>query len=341
MNTTVDKINVLSLFDGMSCGYQALKEAGVRVGNYYASEIDKFAISVAKANHPDIIELGDVTKWREWDIDWSSIDLLIGGSPCQGFSFAGQKLNFDDPRSKLIFCYFDILNHIKSVNPDVKFLLENVRMKKDWKAVIDEQTGVGGVRINSKLFSAQNRDRIYWTNLKIGELPTENELTLQNIIEEGADENEKLYLSKQHLAGFYRSYTWRPCERTGKSSPILASYFKRPPHSTYIPHNNSEAGDEFSEYRMLSNVECERLQTLPDGYTALGADGKEISYTQRYKMLGNGWTVAVIKFLFQELAQEQTNEDCRAAEVPMEGYAKCWSYTKRDCRRAGHDRCYC
>lgn len=325
MNTTVDKINVLSLFDGMSCGYQALKEAGVRVGNYYASEIDKFAISVAKANHPDIIELGDVTKWREWDIDWSSIDLLIGGSPCQGFSFAGQKLNFDDPRSKLIFCYFDILNHIKSVNPDVKFLLENVKMKKKCKKVIDEYLGVEGVHINSNLFSAQNRDRIYWTNLQIGELPTANELTLQNIIEEGADLNEKLYLSKQHLAGFQRSYTWRPSERTGKSRPILASYFKRPPHSTYIPHNNSEAGDEFSEYRMLSPVECERLETLKEGYTAFGADGKNISNTQRYKMLGNGWTVAVIKFLFQELAAGQLNEDCRAAEVPMEGFTEAFA----------------
>ena len=322
MNTTVNKINVLSLFDGMSCGYQALKEAGVNVGKYYASEIDKYAISVAKANHPDIIELGDVTKWREWDIDWSSIDLLIGGSPCQGFSFAGQKLNFDDPRSKLIFCYFDILNHIKSVNPDAKFLLENVRMKKDWKAVIDEQTGVGGVRINSKLFSAQNRDRIYWTNLKIGDLPESNELTLPDILEEGADENEKLYLSKKHLAGFHKSYTWRPSQRTGKSRPIMATYYKRPPICPYLPHNNENANDKYSEYRMLSPVECERLQTLPDLYTAIGADGKEISYTQRYKMLGNGWTVAVIKFLFQELAQEQTNEEVHAAEVPMERFAE-------------------
>ena len=317
--------NVLSLFDGLACGYQALKEAGVSLGNYYASEIDKYAISVAMKNHPDIIELGDVTKWREWNIDWGSIDLLIGGSPCQGFSNAGQKLNFEDPRSKLIFCFFDILNHIRSVNPDVKFLLETVRMKKDWKAVIDEKMGVGGVRINSNLFSAQNRDRIYWTNLKIGELPASNELTLPDILEEGADENDKLYLSKKHLAGFRRSYTWRPSQRTGKSRPIMATYFRRPPISPYFPHNNSNADDKFSEYRMLSPVECERLQTLPDGYTAFGADGEIISNTQRYKMLGNGWTVAVIKFLFSELAAGQLNEDRRAAEVPMECFAESFS----------------
>jgi DNA-cytosine methyltransferase len=297
-------INVLSLFDGISCGYQALKEAGVNVGNYYASEVDKYAMSVAKANHPDIIQLGDVTKWQEWDIDWKSIDLLIGGPCCQGFSFAGLKRNFEDPRSKLIYCYFDILNHIKSVNPNVKFLMENVRMRKDCKAVIDEKMGVKGVRINSNLFTAQNRDRIYWTNLQIGELPTASELTLPDIIEEGADENEKLYLTKKHLAGFYRSYTWRPSERTGKSRPIMATYFKRPPICPYIPHNNSNADEKYSEYRMLSPTECERLQTLPDGYTAKGADGKSISNTQRYKMIGNGWTVKVIKFLFAELMQQ-------------------------------------
>ena len=318
-------INVLSLFDGISCGYQALKEVNVSVGKYYASEVDKFAISVAKRNHPDIIELGDVTKWKDWNIDWGSIDLLIGGSPCQGFSYAGQKLNFEDPRSKLIFCFFDILKHIKSVNPDVKFLLENVRMRKDCKTVIDEQMGVEGVRINSNLFSAQNRDRIYWTNLKISELPTANELTLPDILEEGADENEKLYLSKKHLAGFHKSYTWRPSQRTGKCRPIMATYYKRPPICPYFPHNNGNADDRYCEYRMLSPTECERLQTLPDGYTALGADGENISNTQRYKMLGNGWTVAVIKFLFQELVQEHSNEDCRAAEVPMECFAESYS----------------
>jgi DNA-cytosine methyltransferase len=315
-------INVLSLFDGMSCGYQALIEAGVSVNSYYASEIDKYAINVAKANHPDIIQLGDVTKWTEWDIDWKSISLLIAGSPCQGFSNAGQKLNFADPRSKLIFCFFDILEHIKSLNPSVKFLLENVRMKKKWKAVIDEKTGVEGVLINSNLFSAQNRDRIYWTNLEIRDLPTHNDAVISDIIEDSADENERLYLSKIHLAGFNRSYKFKPGKRTGKSRTITASYFKRPNNVTYIPHNNSNADDKYSEYRMLSPRECERLQTLPDGYTAFGADGKIISNTQRYKMLGNGWTVEVIKFLFQELTTGQATEDCLAGEVPFEYFKK-------------------
>ena len=309
-------LTVLSLFDGISCGYQALKEAGVSVGKYYASEIDKFAISVAMKNHPDIKQLGDVTKWREWDIDWKSIDLLIGGSPCQGFSKAGKRLMFDDSRSKLIFCYFDILEHIKSLNSNVKFLLENVQ-NKDYEAIVDEKMGVKRIHINSELFSAQSRPRAYWTNLEIRDLPTHNDAVISDIIEDGADENEKLYLSKVHLAAFHRSYKFKPGERTGKSRTITLSYYKRPNNVTYIPHNNSNAAEEYSEYRMLSPVECERLQTLPDGYTAFGAEGEIISNTQRYKMLGNGWTVAVIKFLFSELVMKESDVDCLFAEMPM------------------------
>lgn len=123
-------ITVLSLFDGISCGMIALERACIKVDKYYASEIEFNAIAVSKRNYPNIIQLGDVTKWRDWDIDWSKIDLLIGGSPCQGFSSSGKELNFKDPRSKLFFEYNDILNHIKSINPEVKFLLENVKMKK-------------------------------------------------------------------------------------------------------------------------------------------------------------------------------------------------------------------
>jgi len=141
-------MNVLSLFDGMSCGRIALSRAGIKVDNYYASELDKYAIKVTQANWPNTIQLGDVTKWREWDIDWSSIDLLIGGSPCQGFSFAGKQLAFNDPRTALFFVYVDILNHIRTVNPDVKFLLENVKMKQEYLYVISEYLNCKPVFIN-------------------------------------------------------------------------------------------------------------------------------------------------------------------------------------------------
>jgi len=131
-------VNVLSLFDGKSSAYTAMELAGLSVTNYYSSEIDKYAIRVSDSIHPNQTRLGSVTDWRDWDIDWVSIDLLIGGSPCQGFSFAGKQLAFDDPRSKLFFVYVDILNRIRAVNPNVKFMLENVKMKKEYLDVITE-----------------------------------------------------------------------------------------------------------------------------------------------------------------------------------------------------------
>ena len=140
--------NVLSLFDGISCGQVALGRAGIEFDTYYASELDKYPIKITQANYPDTVQLGDVCNWREWGIDWSSIDLLIGGSPCQGFSFAGKQLAFNDPRSKLFFVYVDILNHIRKFNPNVKFLLENVKMKKEFLDVITE----------SLFFATHNKD---------------------------------------------------------------------------------------------------------------------------------------------------------------------------------------
>ena len=176
-------MNVLSLFDGISCGQVALKRLMLPIDNYYASEVDKYAVKVTQANHPNTIQLGDVTEWRSWDIDWSSIDLLMGGSPCQGFSFAGKQLAFDDPRSKLFFVYVDILNHIRNHNPDIKFLLENVRMKKEFLDVISDQLGVEPVFINSALVSAQNRQRYYWANWSFGE-PEDMGILLKDIVHE-------------------------------------------------------------------------------------------------------------------------------------------------------------
>ncbi len=156
-------MNVLSLFDGMSCGQIALKELGIKVDNYFASEVDKYAIQQTQHNFPNTIQLGDVCGVKAKDLP--KIDLLIGGSPCQGFSFAGQMLNFQDPRSKLFFEFVRILNEVREINPDVFFLLENVRMRKEYEAVITKELGVQPIAINSALVSAQNRLRLYWTNI--------------------------------------------------------------------------------------------------------------------------------------------------------------------------------
>lgn len=150
----------------MSCGQIALRELGVPIEMYYASEIDKPAIAQTQLNFPETIQLGDVEKWREWDIEWSEIDLLLAGSPCQGFSLAGKMLGHDDPRSRLYWVFLDILHHVQSLNPNVKYLLENVRMRPADEARINESLGIRPVVINSALVSAQNRVRLYWSNIR-------------------------------------------------------------------------------------------------------------------------------------------------------------------------------
>ncbi len=176
-------MKVLSLFDGISCGRLALERAGIPVEKYYASEIDKYAIQISQKNYPDNIQLGDVTKWREWDIDWSSIDLLIGGSPCQTFSNAGTRTGFDG-KSGLFYTYLEILNHLKSINPNIKFLLENVKMKSEWRDEITRCMGVEPVLINSALVSAQQRNRYYWCNWDV-EQPEDKHIVLKDILLSG------------------------------------------------------------------------------------------------------------------------------------------------------------
>ena len=176
-------MNVLSLFDGMSCGRIALERLGIKVDNYYSSEIDKYAMQVSKANYPDIIQIGDVTKINYEELP--QIDLIMGGSPCQGFSFAGKQLAFDDPRSALFFCFWRAVKHLKPKY----FLLENVRMKKEYLDVISEYMGVEPIMINSALVSAQNRVRYYWTNIPGVEQPEQRGIVLRDILETETNEN--------------------------------------------------------------------------------------------------------------------------------------------------------
>ena len=179
------KINVLSLFDGMSCGQIALDRLGVEVNKYYASEIDKYAMTIAKKNYPNIEHIGDVTQVDGTKLD--KIDLMIGGSPCQGFSFAGKQLNFSDPRSAL---YFEFVRLLKETKPKY-FLLENVRMKKEFQAIITKDLGVEPIMINSSLLSAQNRVRLYWTNIPNISQPNDLGIVLKDIIEDGVTDRTK------------------------------------------------------------------------------------------------------------------------------------------------------
>jgi site-specific DNA-cytosine methylase len=261
----------------MSCGKVALERAGIPVTKYYASEIDKYALAVSKANHPDIIQLGDIKEWKSWDLP--KIDLIIGGSPCQGFSFAGKHLNFDDPRSSLFFEYIEILKHYKPRY----FLLENVKMRKDYQDAISEIIGVQPVLINSALVSAQNRNRLYWTNIPNITQPQDRDIILQDIIVSGVVNRAKSYCLDANY--------WKGTN--------VAQYIKKSRRQiVFLTHKDVKiAMDTPTEagFRKLLPIECERLQTLTDGYT------DHVSNTQRYKMLGNGWTVAVIEHLFKHM----------------------------------------
>lgn len=194
-------MTVLSLFDGMSCGQIALRELGIKVDRYYASEINRHAIKQTQINFPDTIQLGDVRSVRAKDLP--KIDLLIGGSPCQGFSFAGKQLNFNDPRSALFFEFVRILKECREINPDLKWMLENVRMKREYEKIISDTLGIKPVMINSALVSAQNRVRLYWSNIRTAPdglfdiktdipQPKDRGLFLRDILDDDVDEKYKI-----------------------------------------------------------------------------------------------------------------------------------------------------
>jgi DNA (cytosine-5)-methyltransferase 3A len=411
-----DGIVVLSLFDGMSCGQIALQRLGIKVKAYYASEIDKHAMKVAQRHFPDTIQLGDVTKVFAKDLP--KIDLLIAGSPCQGFSFAGKQLAFDDPRSMLFFEFVRLKNECKPTY----FMLENVKMKKEFEHIISRYMGVAPIEINSASLSAQNRERLYWTNIAnepyglFGDMrctipqPKDKGILLRDILE--SDVPDKYYLSekaiatvsrkinigikpkinsdksgtvtcgnqgskfsldnsttlivasrgrnpenpKSRKAGLYTEQMLEPrydgkincltsvqkdnlvvqlnpstesggvqpyqqnrVYDTGGKSPALLAQMSSGTHAILEPTieqrgrgknkggfweegktptltSNSWEQNHWlhlsGKIRRLTSVECERLQTVPDNYTA------GVSDTQRYRMLGNGWTVDVIAHIF-------------------------------------------
>ncbi len=272
-------MNVLSLFDGMSCGQIALNRIGITPTKYYASEIDKYAIKVTQSNYPDTIQLGNITKYKEWDIDWSSIDLATGGFPCQAWSIAGKQLGDKDERGMLFWTMLDIMKKVLSANPNAKFLIENVKMKKEFEQYITSHTecALGKVNkylINSALVSAQNRQRYYWTNIEEVLQPEDKNITLNSILETGVVDRDKSHCID---ANYFKGGN-------------LKSYFEKHRRQLVFSTNTFD-----SNWRKLTPLECERLQTVPDNYT------NHVSNFQRYKMLGNGWTVDVICHILKGL----------------------------------------
>jgi len=287
-------MHILSLFDGISCGRVALERANIPVTTYYAAEIDPNAITVTQDNYPDTRQMGCVTGWKDWDIDWSKIDLLMGGSPCQGFSTAGWQRGMDDPRSALFTVFVEILDHIKSLNPDVKFLLENVPMKKEWLALISGALDVPPVQINSTLVSAQSRRRFYWTNIWEIAQPADLGLTMADIIDGPYwSTRDKSYAI---TATYYKGSNFRRYFFKSGRQLVLENGYDPRPYLTDLEANDIARADG-SRYRTLTPEECEKLQTLPVGYTSVIA-----AKTHRYHMIGNGWTVDVIAHILRPLA---------------------------------------
>ena len=338
--------NILSLFNGISALHLACDRAGVNVDTCYYAEIDKYANKITEKHYPNDIALGDVTKWREWDIDWSTIDLVGAGFPCQSWSVAGKQLGDKDERGMLFWITLDIIAHVLKHNPKAKFLMENVKMKKDFEQYITHHTeqALGRVEktlINSALVSAQNRQRYYWTNFEVTQ-PEDEGILLKDIIEgvhiDLYDELESdlrngEVMSEQKLNGIsqtmkralnngknpeQKANSLTACSykgmgtngmtnvlinesatKTGKSYSLTASYGGavawnscQKKQRTMIPVAESidENPNQYNGilYRKLTPLECERLQTFPEGWTDC------VSNTQRYKALGNAWTVDVI-----------------------------------------------
>lgn len=273
-----EPLNVLSLFDGMSCGQIALERVGIKVDNYFASEIDKKAILITQKNYPDTKQVGSITELK--GVYLPKIDLLFGGSPCQSFSSLGDGKGFDG-KSGL---FWEFVRILKETNPTY-FLLENVEMKKEWERIITEALGVAPIKINSSLFSAQNRPRVYWTNIEISQLPKENNLTVNDILQTPNFHNNY----PKWLLGKFGNKTrleqlWYA---DGKASCLTSNMYKGQ-KATFTKDRNENI-------HRLTVLECERLQTIPENYT------EGVSNTDRYKMIGNGWTVDVISHIFKNI----------------------------------------
>lgn len=287
-------LNVVSLFNGMGTLRQALYNLNIPVKNYWSSEIKPFAIKLQQYHFPDVIQVGDITKWREWDIDWSTVDFIGSGSPCQDLSIAGKRAGLTGDNSSLFWVFVEILNHVRKLNPDVNFLQENVgSAPKEAVRIISEALNILPVRINSNLVTAQNRDRYYWSNVKARtdwtgfnwtdiEQPEDRKMFLRDIIESGEVEVDKSGCLTERYNSAYEY-------ADEKSEKAQINIKKR------IDGGFTTAVKENDLWRKLTQTELERLQGFPDGYTSI------LSYNQAASVLGDGWTLPVIEHILNHL----------------------------------------
>jgi DNA-cytosine methyltransferase len=340
-------MNVVSLFNGMNTGRQALENVGIKVNKYYSSEIKPYAIKLTQHHFPDTIQVGDVTKWKEWDIDWKSIDLILSGSPCQDLSDAGKRAGINGKKSSLFFVFVEILEHIKSLNPKVLFLQENVgSASKLDVGIMSRALGVYPVRINSSLVTAQLRDRYYWSNIRTKETmfdivtdipqPKDRKIMFKDIITDGTVERAKAnclmegtiskhnfkdnlsdkaqkYLrsraEKEFITLIYKINNELRCKtNTIQGYDIVTENdcldLSFPTSTTRIGRvikgkspclmesNNNLYSYKDGLVRTVNQIEMERLQGFPDGYTSI------LSKEHAGSLLGDGWTLPIIEHIF-------------------------------------------
>lgn len=330
--------NVLSLFNGMNTGRQALENTGHKIGKYYSSEIKPYAIKLTQHHFPDTIQLGDILNWREWNIDWKSIDLVLSGSPCQDLSAAGKRSGINGKKSSLFFIFIDILNHIKSLNPNVLFFQENVGSANKLDiGIMSRELGIYPVRFNSSLVTAQLRDRYYWSNIRTKQMmfdiitdipkPKDRKIYLKDIIISGFTDREKStclleknarssnykdmrssiaqeYLLKRDSKGFLtaiKEATVKGFTDIKIGEGVDLSYPKsktrrgrlmKDKSNCLLAKKNEYFINEGYYLRLFTQIELERLQGFPDGYTSI------LNYNQSSSLLGDGWTLPMIEHFF-------------------------------------------
>jgi len=335
-------MNVLSLFNGMNTGRQALENVGIKVKKYYSSEIKPYAIELTQHHFPDTIQVGDVTKWREWNIDWQTIDLVLSGSPCQDLSAAGKRAGINGKKSSLFFVFIEILEHIKSLNPKVLFLQENVgSANKLDVGIMSRALGVYPVRINSSLLTAQLRDRYYWSNIRTKETmfdlvtdipqPKDKGIMFKDIITDGYvdkdkhnallesisrqsknqdgmkkrnitvpgmisliyEENNELRCKTNTLKG-YDIITENDClDLSFPTSTTRRGRVTKGKSPCLMESSNKLYSYKDGIVRTVNQIEMERLQGFPDGYTSI------LSKAKAGSLLGDGWTLPVIEHIFK------------------------------------------
>ena len=320
----VRSINVVSLFNGMGTLRQAFYNLGIKVNNYYSSEIKSYAIKLQQHHFPNVIQVGDIRNWREWDIDWSSIDFIGSGSPCQDLSAAGKRAGINGSKSSLFFAFIDILNHCKNLNPNVKFLQENVGSANKFDVgVMSRELGVYPCRINSKLVTAQLRDRYYWSNIRTKETmfdlvtdipqPKDKGIMFKDIITGGRVERLKANAIlesdyKQFIEDEIKQdiYIKKRLEK-GKQTPNLI-YVYTDKHTCLDTTIGTNRGQESLKHRnkttemntliyenelvrTLNKIEMCRLQGFSDDYCDILTTAKAGS------LLGDAWTLPIIEHI--------------------------------------------